>query len=131
VSALRRFAATIDRRTLRRALLAFAIVLCIGVSIALVRSNAALAQARSDNANTQGWRNASRALPTATIESVVATWSMRRETNADSSSLNWTVADVTDLRASLLALDAVPLKLQKISIGKRDSGFTITAELLP
>jgi hypothetical protein len=120
---------------LRRALMLAVIALCIGVTIALVRSSALHMKARSDDGMTQAWRSAANAppnaLPNANIDTVANQWGMRREKSAETSSLSWNVSDLGDLRASLLALDSLALKLQKISVTKRETGFAINAEVSP
>jgi hypothetical protein len=126
---------SIDQRTLRRALMLAVIALCIGITIALVHSSALQMKARGDDGVTQGWRSTANALPNAppnaNIDTVVNQWGMRREKSAETSSLSWNVSDLGDLRASLLALDSLALKLQKVSVTKRETGFAINAELSP
>jgi hypothetical protein len=67
----------------------------------------------------------------AALNTVISQWSMRRESNAEQTTLTWTVADTRDLQASLLALDSAAVRAQRIDVKKRESGFAVTAEFSP
>lgn len=69
-----------------------------------------------------------------TIDRFTATWSAQRAqagNRATALTLSWRVRDLRDLRASLLALDATKLAVQRIDIARRDAHFAVVAEVAP
>jgi hypothetical protein len=115
----------------RRLLLLGVIVGCLLASLFLMRAiNENAGQAR-DRANAEAWHTQSVTQPKVALEQIASQWSMRLEASADSRSATWTVADLREVRASLLALDSAAIATRRITVSKRDASWSINAELAP
>jgi hypothetical protein len=54
-----------------------------------------------------------------------------RATASDATTLQWSVSDIANATASLYALDATRVKVQRINLVKRDGRIAISAEVSP
>jgi hypothetical protein len=123
--------ASMDKRTLRRiALLAATLIAVVG-TLLLLRAVSSFNVSRVDQTIAQAWQTSGSTSAKRSIDAVAVQWGMQRQKSADQNALAWSVADMRDLRASLLALDSTQTRIQKISVTKRDAGFAVTAELGP
>ncbi len=118
-------------RTLRRVAMSVATMVLAALSIYFhARTSAQHASVRSATERS-ALNVAAPGASASSMESFVATWAAQRATTAEQTTLNWAVRDARDLRASLLALDATSANVQRVSVAKRDSGYTISVEALP
>ncbi|TAG79379.1 MAG: hypothetical protein EAZ21_10620 [Betaproteobacteria bacterium] len=68
---------------------------------------------------------------TQSIEQFAATWRASVNRNAEQITINWTAGDSRDLRASLLAFDAMLPKSPRINVTRREASFVVSAEIAP
>jgi hypothetical protein len=133
-----KLAIPLNRRTLQRVALMVITAISIIATLWLLRADEHARVQVRDTTMTREWQSATSSVAPrntndakAAINTVVSQWSMRRESNAEQTTLTWTVADTRDLQASLLALDSAAVRAQRIDIKKRESGFAVTAEFSP
>jgi hypothetical protein len=128
-SALRMLAR--DRRALTRASLAAATLFFTAIAVYFaLASNARHVRIQEDNRRIS-LRESAPSPSSLSLDAFSATWAAKRSSAAEQSRLEWAVRDTADLRQSLLALDATRLAVQRISVTKRESDFTVTAEVMP
>jgi hypothetical protein len=122
---------TIDRRSATRYSLAIAIVLLSLLSFVVYNVAESKRQLVSSANNSAAWNATTAKVPaeSLTLNAFSATWAAQRATNGGQATLAWSARDARDLRASLLALDATKQRVQRIDVVRRESGFTITAEI--
>jgi hypothetical protein len=125
----------LNRRTLQRVALMVITAISIIATLWLLRADEHARVQMRDTTMTREWQSTTSSIAPrntndamASLNAVVSQWSMRRESNAEQTTLTWTVADTRDLQASLLALDSAAVRTQRIDVKKRESGFAVRAE---
>ncbi len=116
---------------IRRLVLAGIALLGIVATVWFVNTTQAAKQSQRDQRFADGWRSQSISEPKSSLTAIAAQWSMRDERSSDGRSLSWSVSDLGELRASLLALDGASVTVQKINVNKRDSALVVVAEIAP
>jgi hypothetical protein len=133
-----KLAIPLNRRTLQRVALMVITALSIIATLWLLQADEYARIQMRDTTMMREWQGATSSIAPrntndakAALNTVISQWSMRRESNAEQTTLTWTVADTRDLQASLLALDSAAVRAQRIDVKKRESGFAVTAEFSP
>jgi hypothetical protein len=123
---------TLDRRAVVRIAYLVAIVLFAAVAaFAFHASEQRRAELFATHSGAS-WKQAGPVSePAASSDAFIATWRAVRADNAGQRTLSWSVRDTRDLRASLLALDATKVAVQRIDVVRRDASFTVVAEVAP
>jgi hypothetical protein len=116
---------------LRRAILLAITLLGVVATAWLVGAMQTAKQTQRDQRFAEGWRTQAISEPKSAVAPMIAQWGMRDESSTEGRALSWSVADLSELRASLLALDNASVTVRKITVNKRDSGLAIVAELAP
>ena len=121
---------TMNRLHLRR--LAYVAILAVSVlsTIFLLRAHSQRESIIHDAAIRNAWQT--EALPITgpmTVAAVRARFNMTGGGTAGE--LAWQVANTTELRASLSALDLAAVKLREVKIARRGAGFSVSAEQIP
>jgi hypothetical protein len=128
---LNRSGASLDRRTVRRVALVVATTL-LALAAFYLHSLASARHANARDAATRAaWQSSGNTAAAISLDAFVATWAAQRAKSAEQTTLSWSVRDARDLRASLLALDATRIAVQRVNVNKRDNGYSVSVEASP
>jgi hypothetical protein len=128
---LSRSGASVDRRVVRR--IALVVVTALFTLLAFYLHSLASAHHASarDAASRAAWQSSGNTAAAISLDAFVATWAAQRAKSAEQTTLSWSVRDARDLRASLLALDATRVAVQRVNVNKRDNGYSVSVEASP
>ena len=119
--------ATLNRLQLRRLTYVAVLVASVLATIFILRAQTQREANLHDAAIRNAWQTeGSSSTGTMTIAAVRARFNISGGGGAGD--LAWQVADVNELRTSLLALDVAVVKLREVKIARRGAGFTVSAE---
>jgi hypothetical protein len=128
---LRRAGLTLDDLLVRRSAKGAGIVIAIIAALLFASMTAKTQSALVASQTANAWT--SRVAPAAqtSLDVFVADWQVTRATASDATTLQWSVSDIANATASLYALDATRVKVQRINLVKRDGRIAISAEVSP
>lgn len=122
--------ASMNRLQLRR--LAYVAILAISVLVTffLLHAQSQREMSLHDAAIRNAWQT--EALPISGSMTVAAVRARFNITGGGAAGdLAWQVANASELRASLSALDLAAVKLREVKIAQRGAGFSVSAEQIP
>lgn len=120
----------LNRVQIRRSVYIAVVLVSVLATIFLLRAHGQREASVFDASVRTGWQT--EALPitgSMTIAAVRARFNITGGGTAGD--LSWQVPNLTELRASLLALDLAAVKLREVKIARRGAGFIVSAEQIP
>ena len=121
---------TMNRLQLRRLFYAVILVISVLATFFLLRAHSQREASMHDAAIRTAWQT--EALPISGSMTVTAVRARFNITGGGAAGdLAWQVANATELRASLSALDLAAVKLREVKIARRGAGFSVNAEQMP
>ena len=119
--------ATLNRLQLRRLTYVAVLVASVLATIFILRAQTQREANLHDTAIRNAWKTeGSSSTGAMTVAAVRARFNISG--GGAAGDLAWQVADVNELRTSLLALDVAVVKLREVKIARRGAGFTVSAE---